>query len=702
MFNGAIAFNNGGNPLNWGIKTSNVTTMNNMFVNATLFNQNISGWNVSNVTNMNGTFAGAHSFDQDISAWDVSLVTNMVSMFASASAFNHPLNWGNKTSNVIYMNNMFSNASAFNQDISGWDVSSVTNMANMFNGAIAFNNGNSPLSWGSTTLNVTDMSGMFSNASAFNQDISSWNVSSVTNMNAMFSNATAFNQDISGWDVSHVINMSNMFQGATAFNQPLYLWDVSQVQYMSYMFQNASSFNQPIYLWDVQNVQYMNSMFDMASVFNQPLNNWTFTVLNDTSAMFFKAFAFNQDISSWNVATVTNMTAMFSLATSFNQDISSWDVSNVEDMSYMFNTSVVFNQPLNNWNVSSVQYMNNMFQTATSFNQPLNNWNVSNIYDMSNMFDNSGLSTDNYNSILNSWATLTLQPDVTMGVLGLVYTYAGVTGRNILTFSPNNWVILGDALISQNEIVVNIPFNFTYYNTDLNSGDEYQLFYNGSPFSSPVTYTGRFPNTLNFVNLLATTTGSLQIVLQNNTNLGGIIATFTIIVQATCFKEDTKILTDKGYIPIQNLRNGDLVKTLKHGYIPISMIGKSEIQHFALEEKTKERLYKYTQKDYPEIFEDLIITGGHSILVDEFKSHEQIEKNIHIREKIPIVEDKYLLLVCTDEKASIYEISGKYTIYHLALESDDHFMNYGIYANGLLVESCSKKYLKENSKMEIL
>jgi len=40
----------------------------------------------------------------------------------------------------------------------------------------------------------------------FNQDISGWDVSSVTNMNGTFQNAYAFNQDISGWDVSSVTN----------------------------------------------------------------------------------------------------------------------------------------------------------------------------------------------------------------------------------------------------------------------------------------------------------------------------------------------------------------------------------------------------------------------------------------------------------------------------------------------------------------
>jgi surface protein len=48
------------------------------------------------------------------------------------------------------------------------------------------------------------MASMFNNADAFNQDISSWNVSSVTDMNNMFDNTDGFNQDISSWNVNNV------------------------------------------------------------------------------------------------------------------------------------------------------------------------------------------------------------------------------------------------------------------------------------------------------------------------------------------------------------------------------------------------------------------------------------------------------------------------------------------------------------------
>ena len=178
---------------------------------------------------------------------------------------------------------------------------------------------------------------------------------------------------------------------------------------------------------------------------------------------------------------------------------------------------------------------------------------------------------------------------------------------------------------------------------------------------------------------------------------------YTLTVQSyPCFKEGSKILTDKGYKPIEQLRKGNLVKTLKHGFLPIDSIGKREIQHLGCKKRIKEQLYCCSNDAFEEVFEPLIITGCHSILVDEFISEEQRTLTNDVNGDIFITDDKYRLPACLDLRASVYPEPGTYTIYHLALENSDYYMNYGIYANGLLVETCSKRYLKEFSGMELI
>jgi hypothetical protein len=193
--------------------------------------------------------------------------------------------------------------------------------------------------------------------------------------------------------------------------------------------------------------------------------------------------------------------------------------------------------------------------------------------------------------------------------------------------------------------------------------------------------------------------GNIQIIV--TTIFGSSNGTFTYI-QYPCFKQDTKILTNNGYIPVQNLKKGDLIKTLLHEYKPIFMIGKKEIYHPAAEERIKDQLYQCSQKEYPELFEPLIITGCHCILVDNFTNEEQKQKVREVNGHIYVTDNKYRLPSCADPRASIYEKPGTYTIYHFSLENDDYYMNYGVYANGLLVETCSKRYLKELSNMTLI
>jgi hypothetical protein len=169
----------------------------------------------------------------------------------------------------------------------------------------------------------------------------------------------------------------------------------------------------------------------------------------------------------------------------------------------------------------------------------------------------------------------------------------------------------------------------------------------------------------------------------------------------SCFKEGTKILTLDGYQKIEDLKSGDLIKTKNNSFVPIYQIGYRKIFHPATNKRIKNQLYYCSPRDYLDLFEPLVITGCHSILVDEFDSVYEKEQSIIINEQIYITDNKYRVPVCVDKRSKIYETPGEYMIYHISLENDDYYMNYGIYANGLLVESCSKKNLSELSEMTI-
>lgn len=203
--------------------------------------------------------------------------------------------------------------------------------------------------------------------------------------------------------------------------------------------------------------------------------------------------------------------------------------------------------------------------------------------------------------------------------------------------------------------------------------------------------------------IVRTSSPNIFIMAQNTNNTNTYLLFGNIILTPiVCFNKDTKILTDKGYRSIQDLRKGDLIKTLNDGYKNIEMIAKKEIHHPALQNRVKDQLYKYSKNIFEHVFEDLIITGSHSVLVDDFSSQEEKEKTREILGDIYITDNKYRLPACIDKKSEVLETPGTYTIYHFALENENYYFNYGIYANGLLVETCSKRYLKELSDMELL
>jgi surface protein len=745
---------------NWDV--SGVTNMSYMFQNSTAFNQNIGGWNTGSVVDMTNMFYSSR-FNQNISAWNVANVTSLASMFQGAITYNNggasgtsPLSWTN-VNNAQNLSLMFSSISGratipFNQSVSGWSLLALTSAANMFAGGgfgsygrVSFNNGGVPLSWtlpttgtpnidftgmfysdrvfsqdlSWNTINVTNMSSMFDSAAVFNSSsLSSWNVSNVVNTSRMFANSSlagaagtvAFNRNLSGWNLTSLTNASYMFAGtnygATVFNNgglrlslTLKTTGTPNIN-MSYMFYTATQFNQDI-SWNTTNVTSMDSMFNTASSYNnggQPINWTSFSNVNTMFSMFADAGNFNQNISNWNVSSVTNFDSMFYNASKFNNGAAAL-TTNTAPLTWSLNTTG-----------TKIIDMGQMFNLAKSFSQDISSWNIKNVSDMTAMFslNNTSMTSPLFSALLQSWSTASSIPSsVFFSQIKYYNTVSNNTYLNTLRNAPNNWNI-GSSIASYTPTSINYGTTFTLVYTVASfppNNTTYNLINNGSVIATYVYTAGNTSYTFTNVSLTGFKPNVLTILDVSGSMVIDIV---TINIIFPCLKEGTKILTDKGYVPIEDLRKGDLVKTPVNDYKAVYMIGKAEIYNHSLPERVKHQLYKCSPENYPEVFEDVILTGCHSILVDDFANDEQRERTREVNGDLYVTRvnyghmmgGKYRLPACADERAVVYEKEGTFTIYHIALENSNYYHNYGIYANGLLVETCSQRYLNELSHMD--
>jgi len=522
-------------------KVGNVIDMRNMFQSASQFNSNLSGWDVSNVTNMFSMFINASQFTSDLNGWDVGKVNNMAGMFNGASQFSSDLSqWD--VSKVTNMDAMFQGASQFKSDLSNWDVRNVTNFTNflldvdinepnttinydnLLNGwailgnlqtGLNFHGGNSQYSAvglpGRQSLidtfgwNITD-GGLIETTPTYFSILVNTNITgdgTVSNPNQFQFTGAVGDYDVTAYQGNILVATFDNLSGEQTINlsnpgiyelrvEPKEVNGFNRIQF----FKEDEDFMEipgdrnkllEILSWG-SNVNWTSFFHafrgcenlgesNIADVPN--LENDTFMI-----GMFWNASQFNADLSEWDVSKVNNMFAMFVGASQFTSNLNGWDVSNVINMAAMFWNASQFNSDLSGWKVGNVTNMSNMFQGASQFKSDLRGWDVSKVTDFNNFLFNVDINepntTDNYDNLLNDWATLeNLKTDLNFDGGNSQYSANGLLGRQRL-IDEFNWNITDGGQIQNPEttadftanpilVTVGVPVQFTDMSTPSDS-----------------------------------------------------------------------------------------------------------------------------------------------------------------------------------------------------------------------------------------
>lgn len=169
---------------------------------------------------------------------------------------------------------------------------------------------------------------------------------------------------------------------------------------------------------------------------------------------------------------------------------------------------------------------------------------------------------------------------------------------------------------------------------------------------------------------------------------------------------ETKILcinenNEEVYVPIKDIRVGDYVKTYAHGNKKVTMLvwsnfrGPSQnIQQRYKYSTQISSIYCYLKSSDNNLTDSLVVTGSTNLLVDTIDNLNENQKklNDYCNPVIKMIDDKILVSCNSKSEFLIMDYTPeRREFYQLVLENEDENGSYGIWANNVLVQSCSFK-----------
>ena len=484
---------------------------------------------------------------------------------------------------------------------------------------------------------------MLKGASSYNMPITKLDLTNVTTLEGFLEDAVSYNKllvfsDTDKLNTTSVTSMKNMLKGAVNFNRDVVGLATDNVTTMESMLEGATSFNKSIVGLPGTNTINVKHLLKGATSYNKSLEGLDTSKLQEVEGLLEGATSFNQPLKL-NFPAVGKLDGLLKGATAFNSELSDLNIGT-------FDMTIIIDDVESTITVSSID---NLLEGASSFNQPLQQLDTSSITSMRGLLKDAS----SFNQEL--------------GYLDV----SSVTDMSNMFENATAFTGAGERLHADK--------NIRYWNV-----------------KEECLFTDMFKGATKFQENFFPTAPGYE--LDPNTPLG-----LFFNQDRPCFDASTKILAIKDgkeeYVPISLLKEGDLVQTYKHGAKPIKYIGTTRITLNGPGDDYTLKMYR--MKKTGGMIDDLLVTGRHSMLVDDWSNHYCENRRSEVSKGK--IDDKYVLGAAFSNLFKEEKQKKIYNIYHLEIDGENQ--RYGIYANGVLAESLQKgsedKLIKNKSSMKL-